>query len=163
MIVLGIDPGTASTGYGVLKFNGSQKPELIDSAVISTPAGIAMSKRLRMLYENLHELMKVHTPEVMVIERLFFNTNVKTAMSVGQARGIPLLVAAHYDVQIIEYTALQAKQVLTGYGRANKKELQSAVKQFMNLEEILRPDDANDAVAMGLCYFHKDYIKVKVK
>jgi crossover junction endodeoxyribonuclease RuvC len=157
MILLGIDPGTASTGVGVIELNGGSKPILITSSVISTPAGKAMPKRLMQLHRNLSKMVEEYSPDLMVIERLFFNTNVKTAISVGQARGIPMLVAAEKNIEIIEYTALEAKHVITGYGRSNKKQLQKAVKDYFGLEEILKPDDANDAVAMALCYFHKDY------
>lgn len=167
MIILGIDPGTASTGYGIIKIEKDHTPKIIECSVISTAAGHDMHKRLNKLFHDLHEVLDRHSPEVMVVERLFFNANVKTAMSVGQARGIPLLVAAQKNIQVFEYTALQAKKLLTGYGRANKKELQSAVKEYIGLDEILKPDDANDAVAMALCYLHKEVMlttnKVTIK
>ena len=95
----------------------------------------------------------------MVIESLFFNTNAKTAISVGQARGVSMLVAAHNNIDVLEYTALQAKKVLTGYGRADKKDMQEAVKRIMELPEIVKPDDANDGIAMALCYYMLDYKK----
>lgn len=162
MIIIGIDPGTALTGYAVLDIQqNKRKPKLVDCAVVKTPSGRDMHKRLEIIYNEMTDIVETHTPEVMIVEKLFFNTNVKTAMSVGQARGVPLLVAAKKNVHIMEYTALQAKMVLTGYGRSTKKEVQNAVKDYFGLEEIVKPDDANDAIAMALCFLHKDYEKYK--
>ena len=152
MIVLGIDPGTASMGYGVLKLT-KKKPVLKDHGVIRIHPDLEMHKRLDVLYTNLDDIAKKYNPEVIVIERLFFNTNTKTAMSVGQARGISMLVAAHNNVPIVEYTALQAKRALSGYGRSDKKEMQEAVKEVLGISKVIKPDDANDGVAMALCYF----------
>ncbi len=157
MIILGIDPGTALTGYALLeKKKSKKKPELIEVDCIRTKAGIDMHIRLKQLHDELGEVAKKHKPDLMVVEKLFFNTNAKTAMSVGQARGVPLLVAANQKMQVYEYTALQAKKVLTGYGRASKKEMQEAVKEYMGLDEIVKPDDANDAIAMVLCFINKE-------
>ncbi len=152
MIVLGIDPGTASMGYGVLKLT-KKRAILKDHGVIRTHPDLEMQKRLNVLYTNLNDVAKEFSPELIVIEKLFFNTNVKTAMSVGQARGISMLVAARNNVPIVEYTALQAKKVLSGYGRSDKKEMQEAVKKELGIRTIIKPDDANDGVAMALCYF----------
>lgn len=162
MIVLGIDPGTASTGYAIVEINGGKgkyETSLVESKVVSTKPGVPMHKRLHKIYEGLFEIADAHTPDIMVVEKLFFNTNAKTAISVGQARGIALLVAAAKSMKVYEYTALQAKLALTGYGRSNKKEMQEAVRKYMKLKEIIKPDDANDAVAMALCYLHKDLSK----
>ena len=150
-ILLGIDPGTASTGYAVVSVVKG-KSSLIEASVISTSAADLMHYRLVFLYKRLHEVCKKYSPQVMVVERLFFNTNVKTAITVGQARGISLLVAGDRKMEVAEYTALQAKQLLTGYGRASKKQVQEAVKDNMGLLKIVKPDDANDAVAMALCH-----------
>ncbi|MBI2620642.1 crossover junction endodeoxyribonuclease RuvC [candidate division WWE3 bacterium] len=160
MILLGIDPGTASTGYAVVEIT-EDKPRLMAAGVISTKAEELMHDRLLTLYERLRHVCEAYTPKVMIIEKLFFNTNVKTAMTVGQARGISLLVAADRKMEVIEYTALQAKRSLTGYGRADKKEMQEAVKEYMNLKEVVKPDDANDALAMALCYLCKDWNHAK--
>lgn len=155
MIILGIDPGTASTGYAVLNLNS--KPVLVETNCISTPAGVDMHKRLKMLYRDLTDVAKKHSPDVMVIERLFFNTNIKTAITVGQARGIALLVGANKNMKVFEYTALEAKCALTGYGRSDKKQMQEAVKKHLKLAGIIKSDDANDAVAMALCYVKKEF------
>ncbi len=154
MIILGIDPGTAALGYGVIKID-SNRPVLKDHGVIKTHADMEMHKRLEILYTNLDDITKMYKPHLVVIERLFFNTNAKTAMTVGQARGVTMLVAAQNRVNIVEYTALQAKNVLSGYGRASKKEMQEAVKKALGLSFIIKSDDANDGVAMALCHFLK--------
>lgn len=152
MIILGIDPGTASMGYGVLTIleNG---PVLKDSDVIKTNPEMEMHKRLGVLYACLDDVAKVFKPDLIVIESLFFNTNTKTAISVGQARGITMLVAAHNNAAVKEYTALQAKKALTGYGRADKKEMQKAVMEILGLTKLIKSDDANDGVAMALCHY----------
>lgn len=157
MIILGIDPGTARTGYAVIEtIKNKSRPKLIEVACIETSAGIDMHIRLMQLHDELHDVAKTHKPELMVVEKLFFNTNVKTAMSVGQARGVPLLIAAREKMKVYEYTALQAKMVLTGYGRASKRDVQEAVKKYMRLDEIVKPDDANDALAIALCFINKE-------
>ena len=156
MIVIGIDPGTAKTGYAIIEIiNGKEIPLIREVDCITTPAGDDMHKRLKQIFDELHDIADRHSPDCMVVERLFFNTNAKTAMSVGQARGIPLLIAARKDMEVFEYTALEAKAVITGYGRASKKEMQEAVKEYMGLSEIIKPDDANDALAMAICFLTK--------
>lgn len=166
MIIFGIDPGTAKTGYAVVKTNGVDKrPFLIDVGCITTLPEEDMHFRLGILYKSLLDLGEKHRPDVMVIEKLFFNTNAKTAISVGQARGVSLLVAANSQkkMEVFEYTALQAKLVVTGYGRADKKEMQEALKKYMGLKEVIKPDDATDAVAIVLCYLDKDFKGTKSK
>jgi crossover junction endodeoxyribonuclease RuvC len=153
--ILGIDPGTASTGYAIVDITESLEPILLKAAVISTKAHTPMPSRLRFLYEELYEISNEFSPEIMVVEKLFFNTNVKTAITVGQARGIPLLIAGEKDIEVIEYTALEAKLSVAGYGRANKKEVQEAVRKYIGLKDIIKPDDANDAVAMALCFLER--------
>jgi crossover junction endodeoxyribonuclease RuvC len=152
MIILGIDPGTASMGYGVVDVSG-KKPALKGHGVIKTHPDIEMYKRLGVLYSNLNDVAVQFKPGLIIIESLFFNTNAKTAITVGQARGVSMLVAAHNNVHVMEYTALQAKKALTGYGRADKKEMQKAVKKILGLTKPIKPDDANDGVALALCYF----------
>lgn len=157
MIALGIDPGTAITGYAVMKIDrrGKEKPSLIDTGVIVTSSKSEMHKRLKKLHKELNIISRVHLPELMIVERLFFNTNAKTAISVGQARGISLLVAASRGMEVEEYTALEAKKIITGYGRAKKREVQTAVKEYLGLDELIKPDDATDAVAMVICHYQK--------
>ena len=157
MIILGIDPGTARMGYSILDISKGKKARLVHTDVVITPKEHLMQDRLRFLYRALKDVSKKYVPDIMVIERLFFNMNAKTAIHVGQARGIALLVAADKKMQVFEYTALEAKQVLTGYGRADKKAVQSAVKDYLKLDDIVKSDDANDAVAIALCFVNKGY------
>jgi len=163
MIILGIDPGTAKMGYAFVKtgrgVGAKTLPKIVACGVVTTGKDAEMSRRLKYIYLQLTSLCKKYKPDLMVVERLFFNTNVKTAISVGQARGIALLAGADYDIDIYEYTALQAKLVLTGYGRAEKSAMQEAVKNYLELKEKIKPDDANDAVAMALCHLAKSVIK----
>jgi crossover junction endodeoxyribonuclease RuvC len=159
MIILGIDPGTARMGYAIIEYTPPKKIKLIKTDCIITPPEMEAHKRLQMLYKKLLEISKEFSPKTMVIERIFFNTNVKTAMGVGQARGICMLVAAEKKMILFEYTALQAKLVLTGYGRSDKKVMQEAVRKLLKLPAIIKSDDANDAVAMALCYANKELIK----
>lgn len=158
MITIGIDPGTALTGVAVLKLGEKNEiPEILEVTCIKTLPTSEMPDRLHQMHNALEEILDKHTPETMVIERIFFNTNVRTAMSVGQARGVSLLLAAKKKLKVVEYTALEAKNVVSGYGRSSKKEMQSAVKEYMKLDEIIKPDDANDALALVLCFLNKDY------
>lgn len=165
MIIMGIDPGTAKLGYALVSVSDSKSekkgykklPKLLESNVITTPAGMVMQKRLKIIYNNITSISKEFKPDIMVIEKLFFNTNVRTAMSVGQARGVVMLVAGYKRMDVYEYTALEAKKVLTDYGRASKKEMQEAVKEALGLTDKVKSIDANDAVAMCLCFLHKDY------
>ena len=154
MIILGIDPGTATTGYGIIK-NNPKKISLIDFGCIKTAAGEEMPKRLLKIRKELKKLIREFEPKIMVIERLFFNTNAKTAMTVGQARGVVMLVGAEHKLQVLEYTALQAKKELTGYGRADKKEVEKAVKRFLNIRRKIKSDDAADALAVAICHVKK--------
>jgi len=154
MVILGIDPGTATTGFGIIK-TSSKKIALVDFGCIKTLAGEEMPRRLLKLRKELKKLIKDSQPRVMVIERLFFNTNAKTAMTVGQARGVVMLVAAECKLPVFEYTALEAKLELTGYGRADKKEVERAVKRCLRIRRRIRPDDAADALAVAICHVKK--------
>ncbi len=157
MIILGIDPGTALTGFAVLETKCSRLwPIIVASSVVATSKVLEMPHRLRMLYKGLSNVVDEFSPDIMVVERLFFNTNAKTAISVGQARGVLLLLAANRKIDVFEHTALEAKMVLTGYGRAKKKEVQEAVKEFFELDAVIKPDDANDAAAIALCFLSKN-------
>ncbi|MBU1132691.1 MAG: crossover junction endodeoxyribonuclease RuvC [Patescibacteria group bacterium] len=157
MIIIGIDPGTARMGYGVIEKTKGKRIKLLESDTLVTTPKLELQDRLNFLYNRLSEVVVRHSPDVMVIEKLFFNTNAKTAIAVGQARGINMLVAAKKRLKVYEYTALQAKKCLTGYGRADKKEMQKAVMERLGLEKIVKSDDANDGVAMALCFIEKDY------
>lgn len=163
MIILGIDPGTARLGYGLIeaKFKGRKYTlKLIETNVLATTPDTEQIKRLKILYKSLTELIVKHKPQIMVVERIFFNANAKTAMAVGQARGICMLAAAQKSLNFAEYTALEAKFMLTGYGRSDKKQMQQAVKDTLKLDSIIKSDDANDAVAMAMCYVYKELVKM---
>ena len=150
MILLGIDPGTATTGFGVIqKEKGAL--QAIDCGVVSTPKTLPMSHRLNILYEDVVELIEKYHPSIIAVEKLFFARNVTTAIDVGQARGVILLAAQKADLQIVEYTPLQVKQAVTGYGQANKKQVQSMVQKLLKLKVLPKPDDAADALAIAIC------------
>ena len=156
MIIIGIDPGTAKMGYGVIRAGKSNKKvELMESNVLITHPNLESQDRLMFLYKSLNSVIKEYKPDVMVIEKLFFNTNAKTAIAVGQARGVSMLAAAKKHLKVYEYTALEAKLELTGYGRSDKKVMQEAVKKLFGLSDKVKSDDANDAVAMALCFVKK--------
>ncbi len=153
MRILGIDPGYAILGYGVLDMVGSRF-SVVTYGSIQTEAGIEMPVRLRMLYDKLSAIIAEYRPDVAAIEELFFNNNAKTAILVGEARGVALLACAHKDLPISEYTPLQIKQALVGYGRADKKQVQAMVKAILHLEKVPKPDDTADALAAAICHGH---------
>lgn len=149
MIILGIDPGYAIVGYGVIEFK-SNRFSVVDYGAITTNAGTPFERRLELIYDDLNLLMGKFHPEAMSIEKLFYNTNAKTVIDVAQARGVTVLAAKKNNIPIFEYTPLQVKQGICGYGRADKKQVQSMVKSLLNLKEIPKPDDAADALAIAL-------------
>jgi crossover junction endodeoxyribonuclease RuvC len=153
MIILGVDPGTAITGYGVLQSDGEDL-ETIAYGAITTPADWLMPRRLQHVYQELTALIGKHRPTDAVVEKLFFSKNVRTALSVGQARGVALLAAAQAGLAIHEYTPLQIKQAVVGYGRAEKQQIQQMVKMLLRLDSIPQPDDAADALAVAICHAH---------
>jgi len=155
VIILGIDPGTAIMGWGVVKKRGKGFRSVAYGCVRTLPTE-EMPNRLLKLRRELKKVVREFKPEAMAVERLFFNTNVKTAISVGQARGVVMLVAAEHKLPFFEYTALQAKLVLTGYGRAKKVEVQKAVAQRLGLPEKVKSDDAADALAIAICHLLKN-------
>ncbi len=152
MIIVGFDPGLATLGYGVIKKDNKSKPEMIDYGIISTPKDENLAVRLCMLEKGVKQVIDSFKPDEIAIEELFFAKNVKTAISVAHARGVILLTANKECGKIYEYTPLQIKQALTGYGRADKNQIQQMVKTFLNLKSIPRPDDAADALAVALCH-----------
>ncbi|MFO7815757.1 MAG: crossover junction endodeoxyribonuclease RuvC [Halanaerobiales bacterium] len=160
MIILGIDPGLATTGYGVIKKKGNSF-ELIDYDTITTSAEESDVDRLSNLYENLLLLINKYKPGQIAVEELFFNKNVKTAIRVGQARGVILLAGSQQGIEVAEYTPLQVKQAVVGYGRASKSQVQQMVKALLNLSEIPKPDDAADALAISICHGHSYASKKK--
>lgn len=153
MRILGIDPGYAILGWGILDMIGN-KFSVVDYGAITTEAGLEMAERLDILYVELTKLIRKYQPEEAAIEELFFNSNAKTAINVGQARGVVLLACKRNGLEISQYTPLQIKQALVGYGRAEKKQIQQMVKAILNLKEVPKPDDTADAVAAAICHGH---------
>lgn len=153
MIILGIDPGYAIVGYGVLEYKNN-KFKVIEYGAITTDASMDMFDRFKSIYDDICEVMERTKPDFMAIEELFFNSNQKTAINVAQARGVILLAAMNREIQIFEYTPLQVKQAVAGYGRAEKKQVQQMVKLLLGLKEVPRPDDTADAVAIAICHGH---------
>ena len=154
MLVLGIDPGTATTGYGLVREDGSGNISAVDYGVITTAAKVPMPLRLDQLYKELNEIILLHSPDSSAVEKLFFQRNVRTAISVGQGRGVVLLALAQAGVDIGEYTPMEIKQAVTGYGGADKVQIQHMVRALLNLDEIPKPDDAADALAVAICHIH---------
>ena len=151
MRIIGIDPGTATTGFGVIDVEGG-KFKLVDAGVITTPADRPMPDRLVTLHEELLEILRETKPEQAVVEQLFFATNVTTAITVGQARGVILLSLAEAGLSPAEYTPMQIKQAVTGYGGAKKPQIQEMVRVLLGLSTIPRPDDAADALAAAITH-----------
>jgi len=149
MRILGIDPGTATTGFGVIESEGQQL-KFIDGGVITTKPDIAMADRLVIIHRELSEIIAEYKPDLAAVELLYFATNVTTAMTVGQARGVVLLALSQSNIRIIEFTPLQVKQAVTGYGKAAKPQIQEMVKTLLKLDQIPRPDDAADALAIAI-------------
>ncbi|MGC9349942.1 MAG: crossover junction endodeoxyribonuclease RuvC [Anaerolineae bacterium] len=154
MRVLGIDPGTATTGYAVID-EVEGRLQLVTIGVVTTPAKTPLPLRLQQIYRSLTEIINEYQPDASAVEELFFSRNARTAMSVGQARGVTLLALADADLPISEYTPMQIKQAATGYGNAGKQQVQKMVRILLNLEEMPRPDDAADAAAVAICYLHR--------
>lgn len=150
MVILGIDPGTAIAGYG---FINKQKSilKMIDYGCVFTPAKTDNSKRINIIANKLKKLIQKYRPQNIAVEQLFFFKNLKTAITVSEARGAILLTANQSNIPIHEYTPLQVKQAVTGYGKADKTQVQKMVKVILNLKEIPKPDDAADALAIAIC------------
>jgi crossover junction endodeoxyribonuclease RuvC len=153
VIVLGIDPGTARTGYGVVSREGS-KLEMLAYGCIETTNDRSLARRLLIIHEALTDLLVRHRPEAVGVERLFFNKNVQTAFAVGQARGVVLLSAAEHGLPIFEYGPHEVKLAVTGYGRAPKDQVQRMVQMVLAMSELPKPDDAADALAVAVCTAH---------
>jgi crossover junction endodeoxyribonuclease RuvC len=159
MRVLGIDPGTATTGYGLV-FESDGGDLRVDAyGVISTPANLNMPARLKDLYQQIEQLILLHQPEQGAVEKLFFQRNVTTAISVSQARGVILLAFGNHDIPVAEYTPLEIKQAATGYGNADKKQVQSMIKSLLQLDVMPHPDDAADALAVAICHLNSHRLK----
>ncbi len=151
MIIVGIDPGYAIVGVGIVKYS-SNKLTIIEYGAITTRSHTKTTQRLQIIYEKINEVFDMYKPDAVAIEELFFNNNAKTAIAVAQARGVLLTAAANKGIPVYEYTPLQIKQAVTGYGRADKQQMQQMVKMLLNLNAIPQPDDAADALAVGICH-----------
>ncbi len=159
MLAIGIDPGTAITGYGVLREEPDGSLSVIDYGVIETSPNEAMPQRLVQLYQKLKKIIDLHKPHSGAVEKLFFARNVRTALSVGQARGVALLALAEAGVELSEYSPNEVKQAVTGYGGADKHQVQLMVQALLGLENIPQPDDAADALAVAICHLHSARIQ----
>jgi len=150
--ILGIDPGTGILGFGVIDVAPGNKLTLVDGGVIRTPVHEDDGVRLLTIYEELQDIIMQHKPDAMSVEKLFFARNVTTAMTVAQARGVVLLTAMQSQIPIAEYTPMQIKQAVTGYGKADKKQIQEMVKILLGLQQVPKPDDAADALAAAITH-----------
>ncbi|MCL4390566.1 MAG: crossover junction endodeoxyribonuclease RuvC [Patescibacteria group bacterium] len=167
MLILGIDPGTARLGYGLIEVK-SQKSKVknnvkfVDAGCLETVLETAMPERLLYLQTEIGKILAKRKPDVLAIERLFFGINAKTAIAVGQARGVVLAESARYHVPVFEYQGLSVKFALTGFGRAKKKEIQESVRKYLGMKKIIKPDDAADGLAIAITHYIKTNSKVKI-
>ncbi len=162
MKALGIDPGTATTGYGILENNGDDV-QVVEYGCIKTSSTESSSDRLKKIYSSIKKIISKHKPKCIAVEKLFFGQNTKTAMSVGQARGVVILAASQAGLEIAEYTPLEVKMALTGYGRADKKQMQQMVMRLLKMKILPTPDDAADALAVALCHMNSDGFNSKTR
>jgi crossover junction endodeoxyribonuclease RuvC len=163
MLVIGIDPGTARTGFGLVETSTSGALKLIHYGVITTPAKQPMTERLLELHHRLQELVTAYKPEMGAVEQLFFQKNVTTALSVGQARGVVLLTLASSGLAVEEYSPQDVKQAVTGYGAAEKVQMQRMVKTLLNMDELPKPDDAADALAVAICHIQSHSFRSRLE
>jgi crossover junction endodeoxyribonuclease RuvC len=163
MLVVGIDPGTALTGYGLVRRNSNAALELVDYGVIRTSSRQPMPMRLVKLHTELETLLKRYGPTQAAVERLFFQKNVTTAISVGQARGVVLLALANAGLTIEEYSPQDIKMAVTGYGAADKGQMQRMVKMLLMMDDLPRPDDAADALAVAICHANSAALQAKIE
>ncbi|MDP1629001.1 MAG: crossover junction endodeoxyribonuclease RuvC [bacterium] len=153
MVIIGIDPGTGLVGYGVIQ-KKDNRLQALDYGCIKTSKNETLGRRLLAIHRDIKNLIKKFKPDLLAAESLFFFKNLKTAINVSQARGVIVFAAAEFDVPFCEYTPLEVKQAVTGYGRAEKMQIQKMVKAILNLSEIPKPDDAADALAVAICAAH---------
>ena len=158
MVILGIDPGLARLGYGVIEVDGDKR-RVIQFGMLTTPAGVPMPKRLQQLWRGMNQLMDTYKPDEVAFEELFFSKNITTGMSVSMARGVALVAVAERTENLYEYTPMQLKQAVTGYGGADKHQVQMMVKILLNMKEIAKPDDAADALAVALTHANSMHAK----
>ena len=154
MVVIGLDPGTASTGYGLVREDGGGALTGLAFGVIQTAARTPPAERLAQLHRELTEIIRLHNPDAAAVEALFFQKNVTTAISVAQGRGAALVALAQAGVEVAEYTPMEIKQAIAGYGGADKAQMQQMVRALLGLKDLPRPDDAADALAVAICHLH---------
>lgn len=154
MLVLGIDPGTAITGYGLVRQTEDGRLERVDYGVIRAAANTPLPQRLVELYTEIKQVISLHQPDTSAVEKLFFTRNVKTGISVGQARGVVLLALAQANLSIAEYSPNEIKLAVSGYGNADKRQVQEMVRVLLSLDDLPKPDDAADALAVSICHLH---------
>ena len=159
MVIFGIDPGIATVGYGVIEYKAN-KFKMLEYGTVCTPAGLELAVRLEGIFDELSRLLKKYDPDAIAIEELFFNNNVKTAITVAQGRGVAVLAAQKSGKPVYEYTPLQVKQAITGYGRAEKKQVMEMTKIFLHLDRVAKPDDASDALALAICHGNSSQSKL---
>ena len=162
MIILGIDPGLATLGYGVIEADNNRR-RLIQFGTLTTPAGQPMPQRLRAIFQGMNQLMDIYEPDDVAFEELFFSKNITTGMAVSAARGVALVAVVQRTDNLYEYTPMQIKQAVTGYGGADKHQVQQMVKMLLNMREIARPDDAADALAVALTHANSMNMKKMFK
>ena len=155
MITIGIDPGLGTTGYGIVKLEEDGSFTTLDYGVILTPTKQPMATRLLVLFDEMTQLLDTHQPDVAAVEKLFFARNITTAISVGQARGVAMLALAKAGLEVIEFSPPEIKQAVTGYGNAAKRQIQIMVQSLLNLDELPKPDDAADGLAVALCHLQR--------
>lgn len=161
MIILGIDPGVAITGFGVISYEGN-KFKVIDYGAVITAPELALPERLLKINTEMTAIINKFKPNVVAVEELFFNKNVKTALAVGHGRGVAILAAANQNIPVYEYTPLQVKQAVVGYGRADKLQVQQMIRMILCLEKIPKPDDVADALAVAVCHAHSSKMLEKL-
>ena len=162
MVILGIDPGLATVGYGVIEVNGDKR-RLVQYGTINTKAGEPAPARLRSIFQGINQLMDIYRPDDVAVEELFFSKNITTGIAVGEARGVILVAVAMRTENLYEYTPMQIKQAVTGYGGADKHQVQHMVKTLLNMKEIARPDDAADSLAVALTHANSASMKKMFK
>jgi crossover junction endodeoxyribonuclease RuvC len=159
MLVLGVDPGTARTGYGLIRQQSERQLELVDFGVITTAAGQPTQSRLLDLYTELQAVLAKYEPEAAAVEKLYYSRNVSSAISVGQARGVAILALAEARISIDEYSPREVKLAVSGYGGADKQQIQAMVKALLKMDRTPKPDDAADALAVAICHCHSQKMR----
>ncbi len=158
MLVLGIDPGTATTGFGLVRSH-DDRTVLVEFGTVTTPADLPLPQRLQILYAGLDRLLRQHRPDQAVVEKLFFSRNTTTAIAVGQARGVVLLSLANAGIPVAEYTPNEVKQAIVGYGGGRKDQIQQMVRVLLHMDTVPTPDDAADALALAICHVHGEQMR----